>query len=223
MAIRRRKPTSPGRGSKPSRTSRRSPDPRPRSRSSAARARPAAATTTAARPPSPRWRPQAAVPPDRLPSQQGRRARLGGLDRVRPQSHLSHRAAALPRRREALHPRPDGVQVGDILQYGQGAEIRPGNALPLRYIPVGTVVHNIEMRPGGGGKMARSAGASVQLVAKEGDYATCACPAPRCVASDRLSSHRRHHRQRRPRARSRSARPAATAGRASAPRPVASP
>ena len=70
----------------------------------------------------------------------------------------------------------EGVEVGDILQNGQGAEIRPGNAMPLRYIPVGTVVHNIEIRPGGGGKMARSAGASVQLVAKEGDFATLRLP-----------------------------------------------
>jgi len=71
---------------------------------------------------------------------------------------------------------PKGVTVGDRLQSGQGAEIRPGNALALRYIPVGTVVHNVEFKPGGGGKMARSAGSSVQLVAKEGDYATLRLP-----------------------------------------------
>ncbi|NNF88124.1 MAG: 50S ribosomal protein L2, partial [Acidimicrobiia bacterium] len=71
---------------------------------------------------------------------------------------------------------PRDLQVGDKLQSGQGAEIRPGNALPLRYIPVGTVIHNIELRPGGGGQMARSAGTSVQLVAKEGDYATLRLP-----------------------------------------------
>jgi large subunit ribosomal protein L2 len=71
---------------------------------------------------------------------------------------------------------PKGVQVGDTLQSGQGSEIRPGNALPLRYIPVGTTVHNVELRPGGGGKMARSAGSSVQLVAKEGDFATLRLP-----------------------------------------------
>ncbi len=71
---------------------------------------------------------------------------------------------------------PRGVQVGDVLQSGQGSEIRPGNALPLRYIPVGTTVHNVELRPGGGGKMARSAGSSVQLVAKEGDFATLRLP-----------------------------------------------
>jgi large subunit ribosomal protein L2 len=71
---------------------------------------------------------------------------------------------------------PNGVGVGDVLQSGQGAEIRPGNALPMRYIPVGTTVHNIELQPGGGGKMARSAGTSVQLVAKEGDFATLRLP-----------------------------------------------
>ncbi|MGD9793942.1 MAG: 50S ribosomal protein L2 [Acidimicrobiia bacterium] len=71
---------------------------------------------------------------------------------------------------------PAKVSVGDFLESGQGAEIRPGNALPLRYIPVGTQVHNVEFRPGQGGKMARSAGSAVQLVAKEGDYATLRLP-----------------------------------------------
>jgi large subunit ribosomal protein L2 len=71
---------------------------------------------------------------------------------------------------------PRGVHVGDRLMSGQGAEIRPGNALPMRYIPVGTTVHNVEFKPGGGGKMARSAGMSVQLVAKEGEYATLRLP-----------------------------------------------
>ena len=68
------------------------------------------------------------------------------------------------------------VNVGDTLQNGHGAEIRPGNALPMRYIPVGTVIHNVELYPGAGGKMARSAGASVQLVAKEGAFATLRLP-----------------------------------------------
>ena len=71
---------------------------------------------------------------------------------------------------------PRNVKVGDRLMSGQGADIRPGNALALRYIPVGTVVHNVELRPGQGGKMARSAGSSVQLVAKEGDYASLRLP-----------------------------------------------
>jgi large subunit ribosomal protein L2 len=68
------------------------------------------------------------------------------------------------------------VAVGDTLQNGHGAEIRPGNALPMRYIPVGTVIHNVELYPGAGGKMARSAGSSVQLVAKEGNFATLRLP-----------------------------------------------
>ncbi len=71
---------------------------------------------------------------------------------------------------------PRNVKVGDRLRSGQGSDIRPGNALPMRYIPVGTVVHNVELSPGGGGKMARSAGSSVQLVAKEGDFATLRLP-----------------------------------------------
>ena len=71
---------------------------------------------------------------------------------------------------------PARVKVGDMLQSGQKAEIRPGNALPLRYIPVGTTVHNVELKPGGGGKMARGAGSSIQLVAKEGDFATLRLP-----------------------------------------------
>ncbi len=71
---------------------------------------------------------------------------------------------------------PKGIAVGDLLESGQGADIRPGNALPMRYIPVGSVIHNVELRPGGGGKMARAAGMSVQLVAKEGAYATLRLP-----------------------------------------------
>ena len=71
---------------------------------------------------------------------------------------------------------PRGVGVGEVLQSGQGSEIKAGNALPLRYIPVGTTVHNVELKAGGGAKMARSAGMSVQLVAKEGDFATLRLP-----------------------------------------------
>ncbi len=71
---------------------------------------------------------------------------------------------------------PNRVKVGDVLESGAGADIRPGNALPLRNIPVGTVLHNVELRPGAGGKMARSAGSSVQLIAKEGSSATLRLP-----------------------------------------------
>ncbi len=71
---------------------------------------------------------------------------------------------------------PARLKVGDMVQSGQKADIRPGNALPLRYIPVGTTIHNVELKPGGGGKMARGAGSSIQLVAKEGDFATLRLP-----------------------------------------------
>ena len=67
---------------------------------------------------------------------------------------------------------PRGVVAGDQVLSGAHAAIRPGNSLPLRNIPVGTTVHCIELQPGKGAQMARSAGASVQIVAREGDYAT---------------------------------------------------
>jgi large subunit ribosomal protein L2 len=59
---------------------------------------------------------------------------------------------------------------------GEGADISPGNALPLRRIPIGTVIHNVELEPGRGGQLGRSAGTGVQLMAKEGDYATLRLP-----------------------------------------------
>ncbi len=71
---------------------------------------------------------------------------------------------------------PKGLQVGDKVQSGPGADITAGNALPLRLIPVGTVIHNVELRPGQGGKIARSAGMSVQLVGKDDTYATLRLP-----------------------------------------------
>lgn len=71
---------------------------------------------------------------------------------------------------------PVGLQVGDMVVSGPDADIKPGNALPLANIPVGTVVHNVEMRPGKGAQLVRSAGASAQLMAKEGKYATLRLP-----------------------------------------------
>ncbi len=67
---------------------------------------------------------------------------------------------------------PKGVKAGDKVQSGDSAPIKVGNTLPLRNIPVGSVVHCIELKPGKGAQMARSAGAAVQLVAREGQYAT---------------------------------------------------
>jgi len=71
---------------------------------------------------------------------------------------------------------PLGIRVGDMLVSGPDAEIRAGNALPIRNIPVGTMIHNIEMQPGRGGQLARSAGSSAQLMAKEGKYAHVRLP-----------------------------------------------
>ena len=71
---------------------------------------------------------------------------------------------------------PNKLQVGDTVMAGESADIKVGNALPLKNIPVGTVIHNIELKAGKGGQMVRSAGNSAQLMAKEGDYATVRLP-----------------------------------------------
>lgn len=71
---------------------------------------------------------------------------------------------------------PQGLNVGDTVLNGPDAEIKPGNALPLENIPVGTIVHNVEFIPGKGGQIARSAGTSCQLMAKEGKYALLRMP-----------------------------------------------
>ena len=65
---------------------------------------------------------------------------------------------------------PEGLKTGDVVSSGPEADIKPGNALPLSAVPLGTVVHNVELRPGGGAKLARSAGSGIQVVAKEGKY-----------------------------------------------------
>ena len=85
---------------------------------------------------------------------------------------------------------PLGMKVGDTILSGEQVDILPGNALPLRNIPLGTQVHNVELRPGKGGQLARSAGASVQVVAKDGKYVTLRLPSgetrlvmPRCLAT----------------------------------------
>ena len=71
---------------------------------------------------------------------------------------------------------PIGLKVGDTIVAGQNVDILPGNSLPLKNIPLGTLLHNVELKPGKGGQIARSAGSSVQLVAKEGEYASVKMP-----------------------------------------------
>jgi large subunit ribosomal protein L2 len=72
--------------------------------------------------------------------------------------------------------KPEGLNVGDSIESGPTAEIKVGNALPMINIPLGSVVHNIELQPGRGGQMARSAGTSAQLVAKDSGYVTLRLP-----------------------------------------------
>src|SRR5215469_1741496 len=71
---------------------------------------------------------------------------------------------------------PLGLSQGDVVESGANADIKPGNNLPLRNIPAGTLIHAVELRPGGGAKLARSAGSSIQLLGKEGSYASLRMP-----------------------------------------------
>ena len=71
---------------------------------------------------------------------------------------------------------PEGLKVGDIITSGSGSDIKVGNALPLKELPMGSFVHNVELKPGKGGQLGRSAGSSLQLVAKEGDFAQLRLP-----------------------------------------------
>ncbi len=93
---------------------------------------------------------------------------------------------------------PDKLKQGDRIETGPSADIKPGNNLPMRNIPVGTVIHAVEIKPGGGAKIARSAGASVQLVAKDGPYAQLRMPSGEIRNVDvALARHDRRSGQRR--------------------------
>ena len=85
---------------------------------------------------------------------------------------------------------PVGLNIGDILMSGEKAEIKPGNTLPLKMIPTGTQIHNIELQKGRGGQLVRTAGASAQLMVKEGEYALIRLPSSevRRVRSDCLAT-----------------------------------
>jgi len=85
---------------------------------------------------------------------------------------------------------PSELKVGDAIKSGTDAEVKPGNALPLKLIPTGTLIHNIELEAGGGGQLARSAGTAAQLMAKEGKYALVRLPSGelRRIRSDCLAT-----------------------------------
>jgi large subunit ribosomal protein L2 len=85
---------------------------------------------------------------------------------------------------------PLGLQVGATIMAGEGADIRPGNALPIRNIPVGTVIHNIELHRGAGGQLVRAAGSSAQLLGKDGDYASVRMPSGevRLIRQDNMAT-----------------------------------
>ena len=97
---------------------------------------------------------------------------------------------------------PKGLSVGDVVESGHGADIKPGNAMPLRYIPVGTTMHNVELRPGQGGKVGRSAGHR-RAAGRQGRRLRHAAHAldRDAPSPDRLPRHRRRGRQQRARAR----------------------
>src|SRR5918992_2231576 len=106
-----------------------------------------------------------------------RRNKFGKTATVREIEYDPNRSARIAlvqyedgEKRYILHPK--GLKVGDTIVSGPGSDIRLGNALPLREVPLGTAVHNIELKIGRGGQMARSAGTSAQVMAKEGEYVT---------------------------------------------------
>jgi large subunit ribosomal protein L2 len=106
-----------------------------------------------------------------------RRDRFGIVATVKEIEYDPNRSARIAlveyadgEKRYVLHPK--GLSVGDHIVSGPGSDVRTGNALPLREMPLGTFVHNIELVPGKGGQMARSAGMSAEVVAKEGEYVT---------------------------------------------------
>jgi large subunit ribosomal protein L2 len=106
-----------------------------------------------------------------------KRNKLGMTATVREIEYDPNRSARIAlveytdgEKRYILHPK--GLAVGDTVTSGPGSDVRTGNALPLREVPLGTSVHNVELKPEKGGQIARSAGTSVQVVAKEGEYVT---------------------------------------------------
>ena len=124
-----------------------------------------------------------------------KRNRLGMPATVREIEYDPNRSARIAlvqyedgEKRHILHPK--GLKVGDVISSGPGTDVRLGNALPLGEIPLGTAVHNVELKMGKGGQMCRSAGMSAQVMAKEGEYVTLRLPSSevrrihmRCLAT----------------------------------------
>jgi len=124
-----------------------------------------------------------------------KRNRLGMPATVREIEYDPNRSARIAlvqyedgEKRYILHPK--GLKVGDVISSGPGTDVRLGNALPLGEIPLGTAVHNVELKMGKGGQMCRSAGMSAQVMAKEGEYVTLRLPSSevrrihmRCLAT----------------------------------------
>jgi large subunit ribosomal protein L2 len=124
-----------------------------------------------------------------------KRNRLGQPATVREIEYDPNRSARIAlvqyedgEKRYILHPK--GLKVGDVISSGPGTDVRLGNALPLGEIPLGTAVHNIELKVGKGGQICRSAGMSAQVMAKEGEYVTLRMPSSevrlvhqRCLAT----------------------------------------
>ena len=109
---------------------------------------------------------------DRFQAPQVRRAGDGRAARIRSEPHRLHRADPLRgRRAQPTSWRRSACSAGDKVVSGERVDIKPGNAMPLKSIPVGTIIHNVEMKPGKGGQIARAAGTYVQLVGRDTGYA----------------------------------------------------
>jgi ribosomal protein L2 len=118
----------------------------------------------------------ASVSHHRFQAPEGRDSGEGRGDRVRSQPLGPHRAAQLRDGEKRYILAPVGLEIGSSSNRAKRPTSRPATALPIKNIPLGTVIHNIELRPGEGGKLVRSAGSAAQLMAKEGDYAQVRMP-----------------------------------------------
>ena len=146
-------------------------------------------------PPGRRLAPE--VPAHRLQARQGRHRRRGRAARVRPEPHRHIALVKYADGEWRYILAAKGMQPGDEVRSGADSPIKPGNAMSLRHIPVGSIVHNVEMKPGRGGQLARSAGASVSFTSREGIYALPAAEVRRdAQGAHRLPRHLRRGRQR---------------------------